>query len=66
MCTYRKNTCVKNKSLSHLLSSRLCDDTLGSLLCSRSAKFDFYSSGTDAMAFTQNLINKDTGNIKQG
>lgn len=48
---------TEQKGVSHLLSSRLCDDTLEFLLRSHSAEFDFYSSWTQEMAFTQNLNN---------
>lgn len=48
----------------HLLSSRLCDDTLEFLLCSRSAEFDFYSGRTQEVAFTQNLNNAEESRNK--
>lgn len=46
---------TEQKGKSHLLSSRLCDDTLEFLLCSHSAQFDFYPCRTQEMALTQNL-----------
>lgn len=41
--------------MSHSLSSGLCDDTLQLLICSRSGEFDFNSSRTQEVTFTQNL-----------
>lgn len=45
------------KSVKHLLSSRLGDDTLKFVVGSCSAEFDFYSSRTEQMALTQDLNN---------
>lgn len=52
MCLYG---CACVNVTSHLLSPRLCDDTLEFLIGSGWAEFDFDSGWTQEMTFTQNL-----------